>query len=164
MTAKTTQPRAEVYDLIAEATEGGVENPVDKIITAKNSEFRQQLLSSDNRDAIERVKGMNERAEFTKTARDLIKEPLDWQAIKDTVLPEPKTAAETLDYALTGTRDPERRAKIKSLISEVESKPVPENLRPTASNDRQIKTQSARNKRTERARPDKGKDFGIGDD
>jgi len=165
--ASTTLPRHEIYDLIRDAEAKGVERPESTTIKQQTAKFKQELLNSGDRNAIDQIQGMDERVAFSEKARDMISPSIDWQKIEAAVLPEPKTPKEKLEFALSAVRDPDRRAKIEGIIKQVEANRIPQNLRPQAVNDgpdRNNRAQSAQNERTERAQTDKGRDFGIGDD
>jgi len=165
--ASTNLPRHEIYDLINQATAQGVNDPENTVIDRQISKFKRELESSGDKSAIARIKGMDERVEFSNKARDLVQAPIDWKAIEDTALPEPRTAKEKIDFAMSAVRDPERRAKLQSVIKGMDKPPFSVDVRKDVNDARSVQTQgqqSVQNERSERAQSSRDKDFGIGDD
>lgn len=165
--ASTNLPRHEIYDLINDAAAKGVAKPEQTVIDSQIKKFRNELIASNHKSVFDKLAGMDERVEFSNKARDLVQQPIDWEAVKGAALPEPRTPEEKFEFALSATRNPERRAKLETLIKQVQNDRVPEKLRPAVSNDIQSRNntaQSAQNERTERTQSSRDKDFGIGDD
>lgn len=126
--AKSITPRHEIYNLITEAEKAGVPQAEKNIITRLNNEYKQHLYKSGDKNALDKVEGIEERAKFTQTAKDIIINA-DWQALKDVVTPEPRTQLEKLAFSRNASFDPVRRTKIAKLIEQVKTSQTPISLR-----------------------------------